>query len=240
MIEKTVNAGSVIKKIIYPESNISFCHSGGTSTAMDHVKNSRKSIENLNLKIGLNFEAGESWFLTLTLKGLYAKDMESAIKLKNKIIRFLAKYFHKKGCEFKTTGIIERGHNRTKRLHMHMVIPKIVFTKLNQALRNEFPELGYVKAKRLYKVNEDFYSLAKYMLKDRKKENEYKSRRFSHNLESPDVHKSHIASKDNPIKNLINNKSVEEIKGYSLNKEKCIVNNISLAEPTGVLRYDKN
>lgn len=241
LIKKTKYAGPIICEHIYESPTVIFEHTGGKSTAQDIYKNYKKSANNLNLTIALNFESGKSWFVTITLKGIYAKDINIAKKLIRKLKRFLNTYYKNQGLEFKTFGVLERGKKRTKRLHFHLLIPEITFAPLNRALREKFKGVfGCVYKKRFYTQGEDEnVALAKYMLKNRLESDEFEVVCFRCNIQTPDVSTRKIKPNENPLNELIRSRKIKPPNGYSWNKKKTFLNDSHSPEPTGTVRYSK-
>lgn len=242
LVLKTTNANSVIKQTVFCSApNVSSKHCGGKSTSLDLMKNAKKSAEQLNLTISQNFKSGESWVILITLKEPFAHDKDLTKNFKNRLIRCLKRYYRKNGLEFKTTGVIEKGHRGTKRWHLHLIVPKIVFTHLENRIKTTFSDaVSYVYKKRLYDLGEDeFIALAKYFLKDRQRNDEFKSSRFCHNLQKPDVGKKVIRANDNPLNPLLHTGSVDIPDGYKLNTKRSGIFDSSFSEPTGSLRFNK-
>lgn len=241
LIQKTKNAGKIQIVSVYHEQGPVPHNNGGTSTYSDKHKNLKKAAKNLNLKIALNFDVATCRFITISLLKPYCKDMSQAKKLKRKIIRFIENYYKDQGLDFKTVGSIERGKKRTKRLHFHLLIPEITFSKLNIALRKKFKnEIGCIYSKRAYEKEEnDNMALAFYLLKNRKESDEFEVSIISHNLQTVDVDTHEIKSCENPFLELKHTGRIEAPKGYTWDKKQSFLNSNEISEPTGTTRFNK-
>ena len=184
-VKETIIAGDVIEvrkyysarygKRIFRGANV-----GITSDAQEKV-NARNAERKLRGLINANFCAGD-WHVQFTYKD--APDKDQAREDLRKAIRELRKIYRENGQELKYITVTEY---ETKRIHHHLILPKLPIGTIKQAWRH-----GMVRATPLYS-GDDYANLSAYLIKETRrtysKEDALYKKRYnaSRNLKKPTV-----------------------------------------------------
>lgn len=179
-------------------------------TALSQEKvNIRKQVEGLRWILNTNFAEGDMHVKFSFKKEQRPDGYEELVKIKNKLIRDLRKWYRKEGIVFRYVYVLETGSRGA--YHIHMVVKSI-----NPKILKKCWDHGYIYITLLDETGQ-YGKLAAYLVKEkgRKKMEKYGGKTYSvsRNMEKPIIKKEIIRGRD------FFREDVRAQKGYYVDKQ---------------------